>query len=97
MTTLGVGIVMHQAPEFVDADLGPCVTLDRHYDKPLIGEFDGVAGDGARCHAVTENHRLRCPKDGAVGLIVNGAWLMVCGGHYGVHRRGRRILELVTP
>lgn len=94
MTDLNVGIHMHEAPGFLDPELGPCVTLDRHYDPPLLGTFDGVAGNLERCRAITEARR-QCPKPGAVALLVNGLWEMVCGGHYGVHHRGVRLLELV--
>lgn len=95
MTQLNVSIFMHEASGFTDPDLGPCVTLDRHYEPPLLGEFDGAAGNLERCRAITEARR-QCPKPGAVGLLVNGLWEMVCGGHYGVHHRGVRLLELVT-
>ena len=94
MTELNVGVHMHEAPGFVDPELGPSVTLDRHTEPPLLGSFDGVAGDLERCRAITEA-RVQCPKHGAVALMVNGLWEMVCGGHYAVHQRGRRLLELV--
>lgn len=95
MTNLNVGIRMHVEPEFLDADHGPCATLDRHVDALVIGEFDGVGSDGRRCQALTLDDRDRCPKDGAVAVIVNGGFVHLCGTHFGVHRRGKRLVEVV--
>lgn len=94
VTIENVGIHMHEAPGFLDPELGPCVTLDRHSDAPLLGEFDGVASDGSRCQAITLE-RERCPKRGAVAIIVNEAWVHLCGTHIGTHRAGDRLVEAV--
>ena len=74
---------------------GPTLLLSpAHADIPLT--FDGVASDGRPCRAVTQAD-VRCPKDSAVALFVDGALVAVCGGHMGVHRRGKVLWLVVEP
>lgn len=94
MTRLIVSLAMHVEATFDDPVHGPCVTIDRHSDAPLLEEFDGVAIDGSRCQAITLE-RERCPKRGAVAIIVNEAWVHLCGTHMGTHRAGDRLVEAV--
>lgn len=56
---------------------------------------DGIAAhEGHQCDAWSEAGRRRCPKTAAVQLLV--PWgdhpILLCGGHYGVHRRGKPVL-----
>ena len=67
-------------------------------DLERVVGYEGItAPEGARCEALSESKGRRCPKDAAILLVLDEDYgdhdpLALCGGHFGVHRRGRAIL-----
>jgi hypothetical protein len=80
-------------------------TLLPHEDPP-DWFLDGSTSAGEQCEAISEATRARCPKASVVRLhvdVLNGHGNQtdpmsadVCGGHFGVHRRGKA-LRMATP
>lgn len=72
--------------------LGPPSILPDHNGLPPL-TWDGVASDGRPCEALSVTKDLRCPKPSAVALLVlDERPVALCGGHYGVHRRGNALV-----
>jgi len=95
-TLIRYDVVIHEPSPSIEKhpDLGPVITIEPCASLPSLA-VEGIASDGRRCQAITDAN-VRCPKDAAVALVVDGdVPAHVCGGHYGVHRRGKRSVHLV--
>lgn len=101
MTTVMESVLLHEAQRgeaTVAGDPVPVLLVLPCPSLPML-TFEGVTSDGRRCQAVTAK-RERCPKPGAVALLVEGHQPQhVCGTHFGGHRRaaerGDRCQQLV--
>ncbi len=100
MSRLNVSITIHEAPpirSLVGGVMRETWLIDGCTIPLVIGEADGITSDGRRCLAITAK-REQCPKDSAVALLAGCCQAVhVCGGHFGVHRRGVRSLNVVLP
>ncbi len=97
--TLQRDVMVHDlVSPLVEHRVGFVQALDPDADDRPADACEGLASADARypwCEAVTARDE-RCPKDSTVVLMASGhADVFLCGGHYGVHRRGDRPLWVV--
>ena len=69
------------------------VVLTPEHIEPVRPDADGIASpDGRPCEALSVSGGRRCPKPSAVLLSIRDEpMLALCGGHFGVHRAGKRL------
>ena len=88
---MGEGVVIRHTTSRTDPATGSVLGLDAHAPG-----FDHWAQDGTtsppgyQCGAWTAKGQ-RCPKEAVVDIAFTGGGLGLCGGHYGMHRRGRLV------
>jgi len=57
---------------------------------------DGTTSMGDQCMARSEAKGDRCPKASVVEIRGTLGPIELCGGHFGVHRRGKRLTLMVA-